>query len=74
MIRTHTSVFLYGDEDAKFKLQFMDTGTLALTVDTHTIFMTQEQVKQLTSAIGEIYWELVQPTELKDPEEEYNED
>lgn len=74
MISTHTSVFLYRDEDAKFSLDFMDTGTLALSVGNHVIFMTQEQVKQLISAIGEVYWELTETMELHDPEEEYDED
>lgn len=74
MIRTHTNVFLYNDEDAKFTLNFMDSGVLCLNVGNHSIFMTEEQVKQLLSAIGEVYWELVSPVVLQDPEEEYDED
>lgn len=74
MVRTSISVFMYNDDEARFNLRFMDNGVLALSIDTHTIFMTQEQVKQLVGAIGEVYWELTETIELHDPEEEYDED
>jgi hypothetical protein len=74
-MRTYTDVFINSDE-VEFKFRKLESdykGTWVLNIDTNSIFMTEEQVKQLASAIGKIYWNLDVPMELVDPGEEYNE-
>jgi len=71
-MRTYTEVFIYNDEvDIRFnKLNSDYSGTWVLRFDKLGIFMSEEQVKLLLSAIGKEYWNLDVPA-IQDPEEEY---
>jgi hypothetical protein len=72
-MRTYTDIFINSDEiEFKFrKLESDYKGTWVLNVDTNSIFMTEQQIKQLADAIGKIYWDLEVPLELVDPEDEH---
>ena len=69
-MRTYTDVFIH--EDDEVTLTQLETGMWNLRYDTLGIFLTDKQVKNLSGAIGKIYWNLDTPMELVDPEEEYN--
>jgi hypothetical protein len=69
-MRTYTDVFIHDDDEVK--LSQLETGKWVLRYDTIAIFLTDEQVKKLSGAIGRIYWDLDIPMVLIDPEEEYN--
>ena len=72
-MRTYTDIFINSDEiEFKFrKLESDYKGTWVLNVETNSIFMTEQQIKQLADAIGKIYWDLEVPLELVDPEDEH---
>lgn len=71
-MRTYTDVFLDKD-DTDIRLSQLSTGRWVLKVDNLGIFMSDEHVKLIISAIGKEYWNLDVPT-IEDIEEAYLED
>ena len=72
-MRTYTDIFINSDE-IQFMFRKLESdykGTWVLNVETNSIFMTEQQIKQLADAIGKIYWDLEVPLELVDPEDEH---
>lgn len=69
-MRTYTDVFVYDNDGDAFDLHKLETGNWVLKYGTLSVFMSDAQVKELSGAIGRIYWELDIPMELQDPEED----